>query len=857
MKLTPTLLSCALALGFAAGAQAQNCGSGGGATVCLSANPTTSTIQLGWSVSGTVTGLQVYRNTTSDPNGRQRIAQLASTVRSFTDTTAVAGTHYWYWVKFTTAAGSYSSGSADTQFGTAPASSGAWANVKIGGGGYVTGLIFHPTTPNLLYARTDVGGAYRWDASTSSWVAITDGFGPNEGFFHGTESLALDPNNDQLVYMTTGMYNSTDGHGRIYISNNRGATWQHYDLPFSVGSNNGGRAMGERLAVDPNLPSTLYYGSRTAGAWKSVDSGKTWTQLKALSSTWMTANQITASDGSAKGISVMLLDTGTKGTGVATPKLYAAVSPDYAAAAGLAFSLYRSTDGGVSWQGVPTPVTGLHIPHMVRAADGMIYVAFTHGSGPGADGPGYLYKFDGVNWTLLNSTPPATQWSNFGVGGLSVYGSGPTTRIALGFTNSWGNWQGQPVVALSDDAGKTWREIGSMTPHTPSNVGFSGWVDDVEIDPANPNHVLHVSGGGVWSTSNASAAQPSWNFTVNGIEETATVGLTTPPPGAPYLLLNSSMDMSTMVHTDLSTPPTLGPSGTLAFGTGFNADMAWSDPSYIAAIGYPTGSVAGVYSTDGGRSWAAFPSNHPTALANLTGESSIAVTKRYNAIWAPGNSVPYYTTDNGSTWVATNLPAIPQVGINGAYHVVADRKNPSKVYAFWSGGAWWGNTPKVYRSVDGGHSFTAVTDPNLSSLKQNAFPQTSLAVNPNAEGDVWLADGLNLYHSLDSGVTWTKLTTMQPVWGANPTWMYPELYGATAVALGKAKPGASYSAAVYMIGTVGGVWGLYRSDDAGASWTRVNDDGHQFGGMGPLAADQNVYGRFYVAGGGRGVLYRQ
>lgn len=130
-----------------------------------------------------------------------------------------------------------------------------------------------------------------------------------------------------------------------------------------------------------------------------------------------------------------------------------------------------------------------------------------------------------------------------------------------------------------------------------------------------------------------------------------------------------------------------------------------------------------------------------------------------------------------------------------------------------------------------------------------------MAVNPYAEGDVWVADGNSLYHSVDSGVTWNKLDTMQSEWGANPTWKFPELFGANEVTLGKAAPGAAYSAAVYMVGTVGGVWGAYRSDDAGACWLRINDDRHQFGGIGLLAADQSIYGRVYASGSGRGLFY--
>jgi endoglucanase len=112
MKSFLSTLVCAAALAVGAQAQAQSCGSGGGATVCLTAGGTANNIQLNWTVSGNVTGLEVYRDTDSNPTGRTRIAQIAASTRSYADASATSGTPYWYWVKFTTTGGSYNSGSA-------------------------------------------------------------------------------------------------------------------------------------------------------------------------------------------------------------------------------------------------------------------------------------------------------------------------------------------------------------------------------------------------------------------------------------------------------------------------------------------------------------------------------------------------------------------------------------------------------------------------------------------------------------------------------------------------------------------------------------------------------------------------
>ncbi|WP_413705888.1 dockerin [Ralstonia sp. Ralssp110] len=718
-----------------------------------------------------------------------------------------------------------------------------WTSVKWGGGGYVTGLIYHPSNAGLLYARTDVGGAYRWDTASSTWTPITDGigFGAGEGDFHGVESIALDPNNDQLVYMMTGI-TVTQGHnGRIYISSDRGNTWTHYDLPFPVGGNDNGRGTGERLQVDPNNPTTLFYGSRTAGLWKSTDSGHTWAQVTGLSST-------TINGGSSPiGVEQVIFDTSGKGGGQPTWIMWATVAPDYANAAGLTSTLYRSTNGGFSWSpvSVPQAVSGYYIPHVVRTSDGNFYVVFNAGVGQGINGPSYLYKFGGSNdsnWTLLKSS------TSNGFGGVSVSGLGASARIALGMTG-WSDTS--KTIQLSDDGGSTWREIEAGMPHTGlASGGCSGWVESVVIDPANRDHIMHVHGGGVCETMNASSPAPTWSAKVDNLEETATLALVTAPPGASYNFINSAGDIGTWVNTDLTTRPTKGPLNT--WSSGNSADMSWADPTYIAAAGVDNANghvTKGFWSGDSGNSWSTFASLPNGAAASQSNVGNLVVPSRNNVTWAPPDSVPSYTTNNGASWTATNLPAFSATwsGYARGYRLAADRKNPNKVYAYDSGGAPWSwQRGKVYVSNDGGHTFTLSQGSVNANMAWNSWWDTSMAVNPNAEGDIWLADGTAVYHSVDSGATWTKLNAFAP---ANGT------MGATVLTLGKAQAGAPYSAAIYVEGTLNGVWGIYRSDDGGATWSRFNDDAHQFGGSGVMAGDWNTYGRIYVNGAARGLIY--
>ena len=177
-----------------------------------------------------------------------------------------------------------------------------------------------------------------------------------------------------------------------------------------------------------------------------------------------------------------------------------------------------------------------------------------------------------------------------------------------------------------------------------------------------------------------------------------------------------------------------------------------------------------------------------------------------------------YSTDNGATWTAC-------AGLPSGARVASDRVNPKKFYAF-SGGT-------LYASTDGAATFTAAT----TGLSGSGRAAAVFGV----EGEVWVSAGSNLYHSKNSGAGATKVT--------GPSQVY-------SVGFGMAAPGSSYPA-VYIIGTVSSVSGVFRSTDQGATWLRVNDDQHQFGQMDNVAGDEDYYGRVYVTTQGRGIPYGQ
>ena len=155
-----------------------------------------------------------------------------------------------------------------------------WQQLKIGGGGFVTGIVIHPTVAGLSYIRTDVGGVYKLGANDTWQQLITTASVPNPAGTsdYNVESIALSQSNAQTLYIAVGNDINSQS-GRILKSTNQGQSFTDDGQRWTIAGNGDYRMGGERLAVDPNNDNIVYFGSRKEGLWLTTDAGTSWTQV--------------------------------------------------------------------------------------------------------------------------------------------------------------------------------------------------------------------------------------------------------------------------------------------------------------------------------------------------------------------------------------------------------------------------------------------------------------------------------------------------------------------------------------------------------------------------------------------------
>src|SRR5262249_4588852 len=271
-------------------------------------------------------------------------------------------------------------------------------------GGYVPGIVFNPSRPGLVYARTDIGGAYRWDAQTGRWIQLLNWIQPDDWNLSGVESIATDPVNPNRLVLAVGTYTTvlTTQDGAILRSTDMGRTFKRTDLPFKNGGNMPGRSMGERLAIDPNQDRVIYFGARSGhGLWRSTDFGATWSQVTSFTAVGdyvEKAGDIYAGD--PDGVVWEAFDPTSGSRGHASRSIFVGIATKNGP------SIYHSADGGATWAAVPGQPAGFLPQHGVWS-NGNLIISYSNGAGPFDGTSGDVWKLSTTTgaWTRISPVP--------------------------------------------------------------------------------------------------------------------------------------------------------------------------------------------------------------------------------------------------------------------------------------------------------------------------------------------------------------------------------------------------------------------------------------------------------------------
>ena len=553
-----------------------------------------------------------------------------------------------------------------------------WGNVEIVGGGFVPNVIYNPTEEGLAYARTDIGGAYKLNKDTNRWECITDFIGGDDWNLMGIESIATDPVEPNRLYLAAGTY--TTGSGAVLVSDDYGENFMKVDLPFGNGGNEVGRGAGERLQVDPNDNSIIYFGTRNAGLYRSVDYGRTWNKVESFP----TDGGYTES-GYSVGLTFVAFDKASSESGNATKTIFVG------AAKNSGNYIYRSDDAGETWNEIENPMSEkaqnnsrLKPVQGEVSSDGYLYTTWSYKVGPNEATQGAVQKYDIKEGKWEEITPDLIY--TCGYSGLSV-NPGDPQNIVVTTLCLWGVVDN---VFVTYDGGKTWDSF--WDPDTEEanykiDISASEWLDwqgqlklgwwmtGVAINPFDPDEIMYGTGATIFGTDNLTkiSSEPV-NLSVRamGIEETAIFDFVSPN----YLdedtpeLYSIMGDIYGFRHDDVSKAPKEH------YGDfkSTSLDCAGQDYHYVVrATDEDSGTV--YYSSDAAQTWQEVESLPDESLEKSGGQVKLSADGK-TIFWQPGMAGvrPFVSDDFGKTW--TECEDVPAGSI-----IETDKVNPKKFYA--------------------------------------------------------------------------------------------------------------------------------------------------------------------------------
>lgn len=682
-------------------------------------------------------------------------------------------------------------------------------SVKIGGGGFVTGIVIHPKAADVMYARTDVGGLYRWDAANQDWYQLLSMKSVGQKVSLSVESIALDPNNPNIVYAAVGAYTHKEP-GNLIKSTDGGNTWKVLNLSLPMGGNGEWRWVGERLAVDPNNSNVVYFGSRTKGLWKSLDAGNSWRQID--TSVIPKGKSFGAANNQA-GVTFVEFDPSSPGI------VYVGVAGK---------GIYRTIDGGNNWQSLGGLSNSLVPQQGEINGDGELIVTLYDPQQGSSNGG--VWKFNGSGWKDV--TPKNAK--NYA--GLTVSQSDPNNLFAISYPMTPND------IYRSTDGGDTWTALNNQQQGLEWYPSWNFWTlsGDLAVDPNNSNRVWLANGIGVWKTEDARANKSNWSVQVDGIEETVPFDAVSTPGGAS--LITAIADFDGFRHTNLDATPARNHSNG-EFSTTTSISYSAKNPNFLVrtSSSHHNYSQHSGFSWDNGATWQKFASiengTHPSDLS--FGNIAVSATNINNIVWQGSNwAVPYYTKDGGQSW--NRIIFFEQFGGGAHTHLwnrqqalAADSVRDGTFYIYHHVGG------QIVRTQDGGKSWKVANKDSL--LPAGVWAGANIKTTPGKAEDVWVSlSDQGLYHSTNAGKTFALVN------GVNE---------ADAIGFGKAAPGQE-NPTLFVSGEIEGKMGIFGSTDMGNSWSQVKDLPNEFlGEVHSITGDMNIFGRVYVGIASNGFVY--
>jgi photosystem II stability/assembly factor-like uncharacterized protein len=575
-----------------------------------------------------------------------------------------------------------------------------WDNVTIGGGGYVTGIVIHPTTANRMYIRTDVGGAYHWDGTNQRWVQLLDGISTIR-----VDGMALDAHKPDRIYLAL-----NDG---VYRSENVGQSWAKV-MAATYNGNGDQRWIGECIAVDSLTSTVIYAGTRSDGLYRSINEGAAWTKITSI-----------PTGTSGIGVRSIVIDPATAVSG-RSANVYVGIPGS---------GIYRSTDGGTTFTAMAGSPTS---PNRMQVMDGKVYVTHTTG----------VTVWNGTTWKDI--TPSGGAGKNYC--GLSVEASDHLKMAVCQRYSTFNN-----PLYRSSDGGTTWQQMNTTALPITKTVEptwwptswFSSATSNIAFDPLHHGDLYYTDWFGVWYSSNAwQTGSVDWSTREKGHEETVILTLAAPPTGP--ALYSGAADVFGFRHDNINAYPTR----LYNINEGFSIVYCESAPANIAILGSTgndgTGTILAT-SANSGTTW----TTRTLPAGVKLGRIAISATSPDKMVYIAGGTsgAVYYTTDRGASWTAATGAPVGSVAAvdvwSKDFSIAADCVDGNRFYIYKSG--------FLYATTNGGASWAQQNTTAIPAKNSYLF----VTARPGTTGEVWVSlDGNGLYRTTNGGTTFTKISAL-------------------------------------------------------------------------------------------------